>query len=167
MLKIILLALILIIALIISYQDLKERLISEWCIFAYAILCFALTWTDSGFTAIGSNLISIILLFIFSYGLTTLKYLIKHQVLPKITDEKMGLADVLLILCIGLTIDPVMQIFFFTASFIIAALVGLHLAKKQNTIPLGALMVIQHFLILSSINFCPEYITDFYLSMIY
>ena len=62
-------------------------------------------------------------------------------------DSKIGLADVILFLAIGLTLDTVQLVLFFSGAFLISALLGLlWFNKKAQTVPLAGVLCVLYCL---------------------
>lgn len=57
-------------------------------------------------------------------------------------DEKIGWADIWICLSIGISLNIVQLILFFTGAFIISALLGLLFLRKNKTVPLAGILVI-------------------------
>jgi hypothetical protein len=144
-LKIIFLTLFLACALIISRQDFKERLISLWIILVFCGGCAASVWLLEGIYALLSYTLSSLTYFTFCFLVLILFYFLKERKIRNIIDTKIGLGDVLVMLAIGITLDIIPLILFFTSSFIISAVIGLFLAKKHKTVPLAGILTVLFF----------------------
>lgn len=144
-LKIIILSLLFLGSVIISYQDFKSRLISLWAIIFYAACCIAFILKFQNIYNLLSNSISTLLYFAFVFLILFLYYFIKEKKFINIIDSKIGLGDIFIFIAIGLTLDIINLIVFFTASFFIAAIVGLFMTKQNKTVPLAGILVWCHF----------------------
>lgn len=132
-------------SIIISYQDFKSRLISLWAIVLYACCCVACVLNFQSAYSLISNSISTLLYFAFVFLVLFIYYFIKEKKFTNIIDSKIGLGDIFIFIAIGLTLDMINLILFFTASFFIAAIVGLFMAKQNKTVPLAGILVWCHF----------------------
>lgn len=132
-------------AVVISYQDFKHRLISLWSILLYAACCISSVLLFQNLFILFENAVSSLIYFTFVFFVLFLFYFIKEKKFSNIIDSKIGLGDVLIFIAIGLTLDVVNLIVFFTISFCISAIVGLFLAKQNKTIPLAGILVWCHF----------------------
>jgi hypothetical protein len=129
---------------IIAFQDFKERLISLWLIIVYSCNCILLTQQHEGWQGLLSNVLTTVLYFGFYFLAVILFYYLKERKLNAIIDEKIGKADVILLLAIGVTMNIVELIVFSTIAFSFAAVLSLLLFKKVKTIPLGGILVLLH-----------------------
>lgn len=148
--------LFLICAVIISYQDFKNRLISIWAIVIYWILSISAVLILKSGEVLLSNFISAGLYFLFSFLVLVLYYYIRQKRLIAIIDSKIGLGDVLLLPAIGMTFEPLNMILFFASGFILCAVAGIFFARKSQTIPLAGLMVCWHFIFLVTEDYLPD-----------
>jgi len=87
--------------------------------------------------------------------MVTLFYFIKHRRLVKIIDNKIGLGDILILPAIGLTMDIVNLVVFFSIGFFIAAMAGFYFKKKEQSIPLAGIVVSWHFIFAIMTEFFP------------
>ncbi len=132
-------------SLIISFQDFKSRLVSLWVLIGYAALIIGFTILSEGINTFLQNLIMascyflLCLLGVFTY------YFLKERQIPRIMDVKLGWADVIVCLSIGISLNLISLILFFTVSFILSAIAGIVLQQKNKTVPLAGLLVIFYF----------------------
>lgn len=140
--KIVFFILLFSVSLAICIQDFKSRLVSAWLIAVFFITNVAYTvysadWRQLFYNFIGSLLyFSLMFFVIYSY------YLFKEKKWPKIMDEKIGWADIWICLAIGVSLNIVQLILFFTGAFIISALLGLLFLRQNKTVPLAGILVI-------------------------
>ena len=140
-LKLLFLFLFSILAFIICRQDLKERLVSLWLLILYFLTCIASVYFLQGAYALLLNGISTLVYFGLIFGVLTLYYFLREKKFNSLIDSRIGLADVILFLAIGLTLETVPLVLFFSATFLISALLGLFwFGKKEQTVPLAGIL---------------------------
>jgi hypothetical protein len=144
-LKIILFSALLVASFIISYQDFRSRLISVWSIVLYSICCISAVLLFENTYSLVSNSISTLIYFSFITLVLFVFYFIKEGRFINIIDSKIGLGDILIFIAIGLTLEIINLILFFTISFCISAIVGFFLARQNKTTPLAGILVWCHF----------------------
>ena len=156
---------LLIISVIVTYQDFKERLVSFWILILLGTLCLAsvLINRDTETTLINTASISLYLLFL--WGVLKLYLYLKHKKWIALINEQLGMADVLVMLFIGLTFNPIGQILFFCTAFLFSLiaflLYGLVVkSSTQNTIPLAGLLVFYYLAIITLLSINPISIID-------
>lgn len=131
---------------IICYQDFKSRLVSVWVLIAYIGLLIGDTIWYSGIEVFIQNLISASLYFLLlTLGVFTY-YFVKERQIPKIMDAKFGWADALVCIGIGISLNLVSLILFFTSAFVISAVIGLVLQQKNKTVPLAGILVVLYLI---------------------
>lgn len=143
-LKIIVFSILLLASCIISFQDFKSRLISVWAIILYTACCIGTVLLFGNVYSLISNSISTLLYFSFLFLVLFIFYFIKERKFTNIIDSKIGLGDLLIFIAIGLTLEMISLIVFFTISFCISAIVGLFLARQNKTVPLAGILVWCH-----------------------
>jgi hypothetical protein len=148
-LKLIIFVGLLISATIISFQDFKARLLSVWVVLFYSLCCVALVLYFQSSSALLSNLISALLYFGFILFVLFLFYFLKEGKFVNIIDTKIGTGDLIVFLAIGVTLDLLNLILFFTVSFMISAVIGLFLAKRDRTVPLAGILTCCHFIFMT------------------
>lgn len=140
-------------SVIICYQDLRSRLVSAWLLILYIVVLVTGTVWFSGFQVLIQNIISASCYFLLcTLGVFTY-YFLKEGQRPKIMDSKFGWADALVCIGIGISLDIIRLILFFTAAFIISAVIGLLLQQKNKTVPLAGILVIL-YLVFICISAC-------------
>jgi hypothetical protein len=132
---------------IICYQDFKAREISLWLLILYSLTCLASTWLLQGTWALLANAMSTLLYFGLIFAVILLYYFLKEKKFSNPIDSKIGLADVILFLVIGFTLQTVHLILFFSGVFLVSALLGLlWFNKKEQTVPLAGILCLPHAL---------------------
>jgi hypothetical protein len=135
-----------VLSLIICYQDFKSRLVSAWLLIAYVLVLILGTMWFSGGEVLLQNAVSAFCYFLLcGLGVFTY-YFLKERQIPKIMDSKFGWADALVCFGIGISLNIISLILFFTGAFIISAVIGLILQQKNKTVPLAGILVILHLI---------------------
>ncbi len=132
-----------ILLLIMTVQDFKERAISWWLIPLLFICSFGVGWHTLGNNLWFIVFINSLFLFIQLLGLS-LYFSIKHRKLVNITEEYLGIGDILFFLPLCFLFSPLHLIVFFISSFI-CILIGYFLWKQYQpiqSIPLAGAMAI-------------------------
>lgn len=135
-------SLLILVSLLIFHQDLKDRLVSLWVLLLYAGIIISHTIYDKGIDITLQNAISTLAYFALCFGVIYVYYFIKERQFPKIMDVKLGWADVIVCLSIGISLDVLRLVLFFTASFVISAIIGLVMQSRNKTVPLAGFLVI-------------------------
>lgn len=144
-------------SVIILFQDFKQRLVSLWVIILFGAVCITSVVYYRGFSVLLYNLISIALYFSIIWLFLKLYFYLKFKRNKPILNEQMGMADVLIIVFIGLTFNIVGTIFFFCLAFI-ASLISFYIyvvsRKKEETItiPLAGLLVFFYLFGITTLN---------------
>jgi hypothetical protein len=100
----------------------------------------------SGVETLLQNLISASCYFLLcTLGVFTY-YFLKEKQVPKIMDSKFGWADALVCFGIGISLNIVSLILFFTGAFVLSAIIGLLLQQKNKTVPLAGILVILYLI---------------------
>jgi hypothetical protein len=145
---------------IIIFQDFKTRLVSLWVIVVFSLTCIlSVLYFRNLLTLLYNFIGALIYMGLIWTILKTYMYL-KFKKNTQIMNEYIGLADIFIVLGIGLTFNLVGLIFFFCFGFIFSLLFFLAytlLANKNKlkTIPLAGLLVlcyIQFILILNLVQ---------------
>lgn len=145
-------------SVIILFQDFKQRLVSLWAIILFGAVCITSVVYYRGFNVLFYNLVSIALYFSIIWAFLKLYFYLKFKRNKPILDEQIGMADILIIVFIGLTFNIVGTIFFFCLAFI-ASLVSFYIytisRKKQEvlTIPLAGFLVFFYLSGIAVLNF--------------
>lgn len=135
--------LFLIFGCLLCYQDFKSREISLWLLICYSLTCIFSAYFLQGGYALLANLMSALLYFGLISGVILLYYFFREKKFSNPVDDKIGLGDLVLFLAIGLTLDTIALVLFFSAIFLISALLGLlWFNKREQTVPLGGILTI-------------------------
>ncbi len=137
---------------LITWQDLKTRLINLWLIVVFAAINFLHYLLLHPICQFLENSAFCIIYFLFCYLVLLIFYYLKNKRFEKIIDSKIGLGDVLIFLSIGCSIDPLNLVPFFTLSFIISIIIHLIFIPK-NTIPLVGIILPCYFFYLFAFPF--------------
>lgn len=136
--------LLIISSVVILFQDFRDRLVSLWVIILFAAICiFSVIYFRDAQTLLFNGASALIYLGIVWLALKLYMFF-KFRRNEKILDTQIGLADVLLIFCIGLTFNTIGLVFFFCVAFVLSlvsfVLYTLIKKKSETTIPLAGLL---------------------------
>lgn len=153
-----LLGLLIFSSVIILYQDFSKRLVSLWVIVLFAITTIASVLYNRDLMTLLYNTLATCLYLGFIWLMLKLYLYLKFKKNKPLLNEQLGLADVLVILCIGLTFNVIGLIFFFCLAFIGSLLcffVYTLLKKndKEETIPLAGLLVFFYLAAIITLNY--------------
>lgn len=145
------LLLLVISSIVILYQDFKERLVSLWVIVSFGILCVSSVIYFRDFQTLLFNCLSTSVYIGFTWLMLKFYLYLKFKKNKSILNELIGLADVLIILFIGLTFNGIGLVFFFCFGFIfsLVSYVCYTIINKNSTsehIPLAGLLVVFYIL---------------------
>lgn len=146
---------LILLSFLIAYHDFRYRLVSVWLLIAFSLSIAITVVFHSGFWMLFYNSIGALCYFLLCFLGVFLVYFIKERQLPKIMDEKIGWADVIVCFAIGMSLNIIDLILFFTGSFILAAIIGLVLQQKNKTVPLAGILVIFYLLFICILKFFP------------
>jgi hypothetical protein len=146
LLKLFFLSILLLCTIVISYQDFKNREISVWVILLFTALCVLQTFMFQGALALFYHFISALIYLLICLCVLFLFFYLKEKKFPKLIDKKIGLADLILIVAIGSTMEITVLILFLTLSFIFFALIGFTFLRKYETLPLAGMLIIVFFI---------------------
>lgn len=138
---------------LIVYQDFKQRLISIWALLAFGVFCCSLFLLEHSFDEWLENALFCLAYFLFCYLILHLFYFIKTRKFQNILDVKIGWGDVLLFLLIGSCISPLLLIYFFTVSFILALIFQFFFQKKHKDIALAGILAVCYVFFMLISNF--------------
>ena len=127
---------------IIAYQDFKTRLISLWLVILFGALNVSQYIVQFTFYQFLENVIFSLCYFLFIYLVLHLFYFIKKKKFDSIINSELGLGDLLIFLSIGICIEPVHLIYFFTVAFIMSLLVHILFFKNKKSVPLAGFLVL-------------------------
>lgn len=125
----------------IIYQDFKSRLISIWLIVAFTIINITQYLLAHSIYQLLENSIFCACYFLFSFLVLFLFYYLKNRRFERIIDSKIGWGDVLIFLSIGICIEPMHLIFFFTGAFVFSILFFFLFLRSKSSIPLAGLII--------------------------
>lgn len=126
----------------IAYQDFKTRWISVWLIVVFSIINITFYLVLNSVDQFMENIVFCICYFLLMFLCLTLFYYLKTKKITKIIDRKIGLADVLLFIAVGITIEPENLIYFFTIYFVLAIFIQMAFLRKYKKIPLAGILVL-------------------------
>jgi hypothetical protein len=135
------LILILLSSIAITYQDFKYRLISVWVIVVFAMVSVGDYLYLNGPYQLLENGIMLLLYILLSYLSLVLFYYLKTRSFVKLIDNKIGLGDILLIMIIGLCLEPMTMIVFFTLTFFLSVVLQIALIRNKS-VPLAGIVAI-------------------------
>ena len=75
-------------------------------------------------------------------------YFVKERSIPRLVDQKIGTADLLIFLAIGLSLSLPLLIIFFTIAFCLAAVVTLVFIRNKQSVPLAGMLVVIYIIFL-------------------
>lgn len=149
LLQFIFIALFFLLAGSIALQDLKHRLVSLWLLILYSLNCIAFIYFIDGLYTLLSNVLFALIYFGFMFGILFLFYFLKEKKISNILNSKIGLADIIVLLAIGFTLSTIHLVLFFSISLTLSVFLALFWFNKKNqSIPLAAIVCICHFLYL-------------------
>jgi len=142
---------------IILYQDFKERQVSLWILLIFGInSVFSVLYFRDSQTLLYNSLGTIIYAG-FIWLMLKLYMFLKCKKNKAIIDAQLGMADVLIILFMGITFNTIGMIFFFCFGFIFSLLIflGFSILKKNTdnqSIPLAGLLVFFYVITIIILN---------------
>lgn len=139
--NLLLLCLLVLCSIGIAVQDFKTRLISVWLIVIFTISNIALYLLLNSIYKFIENIIFCICYFLFSFLIISLFYYVKTKKIEPVINRKIGLGDIIIFFSVGICIEPIHLVYYFTLNFIIAIIVHL-ISGDQKTIPLAGITVI-------------------------
>lgn len=144
--------LLVIISIIIAYQDFNSRLINLWLILSWGILAVSLAIFDTSWCTFKINSL-FTLSYLFTLACIIFLYTrIRFGKSEKIIGDKIGWGDVIVISMSCFCFEPQVLVFFFTCSMIIS--IGFYfLFFRGKTIPLAGLWCVFHATYLSIQHF--------------
>jgi hypothetical protein len=127
---------------LIVFQDFKTRLISVWVLIAFTLVCLALAFKNNSFNELIENTLFCLSYIALAYLMLLLYFFIKTQQFMFNLSFQFGAADLWIILCIGISLEPVFQIYFYTLVFCLSLVAHLLFKPKNNNVPLAAYLCI-------------------------
>ena len=140
-------------AAIIAYQDFTARMISLWLILVFGIANTLFYLSTGELFGLIENCIFCVCYLLFMYGVILLYFYIKNKKFEKILDTQFGWGDVLVMLFIGIGLDAVSLIYFFSMGLISSLLLSLLFFRQKKGIPLAGLLVLNYLVYLALSRF--------------
>jgi hypothetical protein len=139
-------AVLMISSVVITFQDFKERQVSLWVLLLFGVLTIVSVLYYRDLETLMYNGIGVLLYSCFIWLMLKLYLYLKFKQNKPIINHQLGLADVLVVLSIGLTFNTVGMILFFCFGFVFSLLAFVvYTAFKKNidskNIPLAGLLV--------------------------
>lgn len=139
-------AVLMISSVIIIFQDFKERQVSLWVLLLFGMLTTVSVLYYRDAETLMYNGVGVLLYSCFIWLMLKLYLYLKFKQNKPIINHQLGLADVLVVLSIGLTFNTVGMILFFCFGFVFSLLAFVvYTALKKNidskNIPLAGLLV--------------------------
>lgn len=138
-------------AVIIFYQDFKDRLVSLLMLLLFGAVCTASVLYYRDIKTFLYNIFSTVVYITFLWSILKLYLFLKHKKNVPIIDHQFGMADVVVIIFIGVTFNGVGLILFFCSGFVFSLLSFLlysllHKKEMNTPIPLAGLLVFYYVL---------------------
>ena len=145
----------------IFYQDFKERQVSLWILLVFAAATTTSVIYFKGAESLFYNGLGIILYLGFIWLMLKLYLRVRYKKNVVILNHQMGAADIVVILCIGLTFDTLGMILFFCGGFIFSLLTFslyalLTKSSDVKNIPLAGLLVFFYLIVIIIVNLIPQ-----------
>lgn len=126
---------------LIARQDFKDREVSLWLLVVFTCITAVFTYLEQGWLQLLQNGVFCLLYFTLCFTVVFLYYFVRERRWPQIIDSKIGKADMMIFFAIGLALQPVQLIVFFTLAFALSLLIALLLSDKKQ-VPLAGLLVV-------------------------
>jgi hypothetical protein len=142
---------------IILFQDFKERQVSLWVLLLFGALCVSSVLYFRDPEILFYNGVGVLLYGSFIWLMLKLYMFLKFKKNKVIINKELGMADVLVVLFIGITFNTIGMILFFCFGFVfslVAFLMYSVLKKDSNTqsIPLAGLLVFFYVILIIILN---------------
>lgn len=143
---------------VICIQDFKERFVSLWILLVFGLLAVSSVLYYKNVNTLLINLLGTIIYGSFIWLVLKLYMLLKFKRNRTILNSQLGMADVLIFLFIGLTLNTIGMILFFCFGFLFSLfgfIMYSTLSKniKTSTIPLAGLLVLFYVITIIVFNF--------------
>jgi hypothetical protein len=132
---------LLLLAIIIAGQDFRSRLIHLLLLILFLLINCAYYLTFNSYSQLLTNFLFCAGYFLFNFLIIKLYYILKGNSNEKIMDHKIGWGDIAIFLSVGVCMEPVIMIWFFTISFLLSVLLFYSFIRK-NTVPLAGFIVL-------------------------
>lgn len=129
----------------IAYQDLKDRMVSLWLLLIYLVNMLVYVCLHNGVWVLLENTISTLVYFGICFFCIFIYFMAREKKIPVIIDAKIGKADLLVFLAIGITLPLMSLLLFFTVAFILSLVFALFFLKDKRSVPLAGILVLLHF----------------------
>ena len=135
----------------IAYQDFKSRLIGLWLVVIFALLNISGYLFSGSYYQLLENTAFLTCYLLFSYFVLQLYYFLKTRKFQRIIDTQIGWGDILLLFFTGICLEPVVMVYFFTASFVISIFLSPFFSKNNKQIPLAGILVLCYSIYLAAL----------------
>jgi hypothetical protein len=144
---------VLLLLAVIVYQDFVSRAVSVWCFLLLAI-CFVYHHiSSSSLEQFALNVMVNVGFCVVQFLVLTIYFSIKNSQLVNITDNMLGLGDMVMLLVLCFVFTPLLFLVFFSTSMIMAVVTGLYFHRKKQTIPLAGIQSVVLMVWIIIVNF--------------
>ena len=144
---------VLLLLAVIVYQDFVSREVSAWCFLLLAIGFVYHHISCSGLEQFALNSMVNVGFCVVQFLLLTIYFSIKNSQLVNITDNMLGLGDMVMLLVLCFVFTPLLFLVFFLISMMIAVFTGLYFQRKKQTIPLAGIQSVVLMVWIIIVNF--------------
>ena len=144
---------IILILLLIAYQDFKERAVYVWIFPVLSGLFLTKNFIEIPYSTYLFNTGINLGFCLIQYFVLTLYFSIKNKQLINIADQLIGWGDIVFALVLCVAFPPLTFFCYYLLSLIIAALIGLYFKSQNKTIPLAGIQAIVLIIWIIIINF--------------
>ncbi len=140
----------------IVFEDFKSRLISLWLIIVYSLSGLILFLIQNPLLDLLINSIFCACYLVICLLILKLYFFLKEGNKVRLIDNKIGIADIILIMVIGSLIKPEIQTCFFSATLVLTLLLHLLSNKRDVSVPLAAYLVIAYLIFFGTVLYIPD-----------
>jgi hypothetical protein len=133
---------IIIILVLIAYQDYQERAVSFWVFPVLAGLFITYHFMDISMPEYLFNTVINLSFCVIQYLVLTLYFSVRHKQVIHIADKFLGWGDIVMTLVLCLVFPPLVFFLFFFVSLLVATILGIYLHYHHKTIPLAGIQAI-------------------------
>ena len=133
---------IIIILVLIAYQDYQERAVSFWVFPVLAGLFITYHFMDISMPEYLFNTGINLSFCVIQYLVLTLYFSFRHKQVIHIADKFLGWGDIVMALVLCLAFPPLVFFLFFFVSLLVATILGIYLHYHHKTIPLAGIQAI-------------------------
>jgi hypothetical protein len=133
---------IIIILVLIAYQDYQERAVSFWVFPLLAGLFITYHFMDISMPEYLFNTVINLSFCVIQYLVLTLYFSVRHKQVIHIADKFLGWGDIVMTLVLCLVFPPLVFFLFFFVSLLVATILGIYLHYHHKTIPLAGIQAI-------------------------